>query len=354
MEVYLGNGSVKPPCGKRYQIVTMLKSFIVLMVSMFTVTVFASPPKSYSNPIIEKNMADPTVVADEQGNYYIYASDSNRKVPIYVSSDLVNWTYCGDTFTGDQMPSAKGIDKGGVWAPDVIKHNGKYLMAYSYSKWGENRNNGIGIAVSDSPKGPFKNQGLLFTSDSSGVKNSIDPALVEDNRKLYLLWGSFNGLYMVELNWDDNGKYFIKDINSKKRIAGNAFEGSHIFKRGKYYYLFASVGRCCQKDNSTYRVVVGRSKNLFGPYLDSDGNKMLDNGYDLVVSSNEKFVGPGHGSRIITDKDGKTWYIYHSYLRGKADKGRLPMLDEIRWTKDGWPYIYKGSPSSSPTPAPNL
>lgn len=315
-------------------------------------SIYAKEPIFYSNPIIDTLVPDPSVVCDENGNYFIYGSDSNRKVPIYKSTNLFEWTYCGDTFTEDQMPT--GIEKGGLWAPDVIRHNGKYLMAYSYSRAAEYHKNGVGLAIAETPYGPFKNLGLLFTSDSSGVRNSIDPALVEDNGKLYLLWGSFYGLYMVELNWNQEGEYFIKEINSKIQVAGNAFEGSHIFKRGKYYYLFASVGKCCSGDKSTYRVVVGRSKNLFGPYVDSDGNKMLDNGYNLVVGSNEKFVGPGHGSRIITDKDGKTWYIYHSYLRGKGDKGRLPMLDEIRWTKDRWPYIYKGSPSSGPTPAPNL
>ena len=309
--------------------------------------------KTYSNPVIaERSIPDPTVVEDGQGNFYMYGTNMAKKVPIYTSRNLVDWTYVADSFMPDQMPT--GLEGGGIWAPDVIQHNGRYLMTYTYSKNGEYHNNGIGLAVADTPKGPFMNLGLLFTSDSSGVRNSIDPAFVEENGKLYLLWGSFNGLYIVELNWNDKDEYFIKDINTKKQIAGTAFEGSHIFKRGKYYYLFASVGRCCSKDNSTYRVVVGRSKNLFGPYVDSDGNDMMNNGYNFVVGSNEKFVGTGHGSKLITDKDGKTWYIYHSYLRGKGDKGRLPMLDEIRWTKDGWPYIYKGSPSSGPTPAPNL
>lgn len=307
---------------------------------------------TYTNPVMEKYMPDPTVVADEEGIYYMYASDAAKKVPIYTSRDLVNWTLCGDTFTGDEMP--KGSEGWGVWAPDVIKYDGKYLMAYSFSKRAEYHENGVGLAIADEPQGPFTNLGMLFTSDSSGVRNSIDPSLVEDKGKLYMLWGSFNGLYIVELSHDSNHQYYIKDMQSKKMVAGKAFEGSHIFKRGKYYYLFASVGRCCSQDKSTYRVVVGRSKNLFGPYLDADGNDMLDNGYNFVVGSNEKFVGPGHGSKIITDKDGKTWYIYHSYIRGEGNKGRLPMLDEIKWDKDGWPYIYKGSPSTDPTPAPRF
>lgn len=331
---------------------SMKKICVILIMTIICLSTHAQNMGSYSNPIIHKDKADPTVISDGKGNYFLYSTSPSKRVPIYTSTNLIDWYYCSDSFTTDQMPI--GLEGGGIWAPDVIRYNDKYIMAYSYSKDGEFHKNGIGIAVADSPKGPFKNHGILFTSDSSGVRNSIDPAFVEEDGELYLLWGSFNGLFIVKLNVNNKGQFHIKDINSKKQVAGNAFEGSHIFKRGKYYYLFASVGSCCKKDNSTYRVVVGRSENLFGPYLDSDGNKMLDNGYNLVLSSNDKFVGPGHGSSIITDKDGKTWYIYHSYLRGKGEKGRLAMLDEIRWTKDGWPYVYKCSPSSGPSPAPNL
>ena len=158
---------------------------LILSSSMSAVDIIPSP--TYINPIIEdRSMPDPTVVSDGDGNYYLYATNMAKKVPIYTSQNIIDWSYCGDSFTPDQMPS--GLEGGGIWAPDVICHNGKYLMAYSYSKGGEYHNNGIGLAVADSPKGPFKNLGLLFTSDSSGVRNSIDPAFVEENGKLYLLW----------------------------------------------------------------------------------------------------------------------------------------------------------------------
>ena len=307
---------------------------------------------SYVNPILEIDRPDPTILKDEDGIFYLYSTNASKKLPIYSSRNLFNWEYMGEGIPSDQVPT--GLEGGGLWAPDIILHNGKYLLAYSYSAAGEYHKNGIGLAIAEKPTGPFKNLGMLFTSASSGVRNSIDPAFIVENGKLYILWGSFNGIYIVELKQNNEGKYFIENMNSKLKLAGNAFEGAHIFKRNKYYYLFASVGRCCLKDNSSYRVVVGRSKNLFGPYVDETGRDMLDNGYNFVVGSNEKFVGPGHGSSIITDKDGRTWYIYHSYVRGKSDKGRFPMLDEIKWTKDGWPYIYKGAPSTESTPAPNL
>ena len=313
-----------------------------------TAVIFSNP---YVNPIMERTMPDPTVIEDGYGNYYMYATNTAKKVPIYTSTDLINWTYTGDSFSPDQMPT--GIEGGGVWAPDVIKYKNKYLMAYAYSKPGELHNNGIGLAISDNPYGPFKNLGLLFTSKNVGVINSIDPAFIEEKGKLYLIWGSFHGIYITELKQNATGSFAINN-DDKIQIAGNAFEGAHVFKRGKYYYLFASTGSCCSKDNSTYRVVVGRSKNLFGPYVDEKGVKMMDDGYNLVVASNNKFAGPGHGSSIITDKKGKTWYIYHSFIRGHGEKGRLPMLDELLWTSTGWPYIYKCGPSDNSSDSPIL
>ena len=195
----------------------------------------------YRNPIINQDRPDPAVLDAGDGSFYLFSTSSSKKVPILTSTDLIDWTYASDAFAPDQMPT--GIEGGGIWAPDVIKHNGKYLMAYSYSKNGEYHYNGIGLAIADSPKGPYTNLGMLFTSDSSGVRNSIDPAFVEENDKLYLLWGSFNGLYIVELNQDKNGKYYIQNINDKIKLAGDAFEGSHIFKHGEYYYLYSSFGR---------------------------------------------------------------------------------------------------------------
>lgn len=330
-----------------------MKKLILFFLIVFVYAISASGiTPMYRNPIINQDRPDPAVLDAGDGSFYLFSTSSSKKVPILTSTDLIDWTYASDAFAPDQMPT--GIEGGGIWAPDVIKHNGKYLMAYSYSKNGEYHYNGIGLAIADSPKGPYTNLGMLFTSDSSGVRNSIDPAFVEENDKLYLLWGSFNGLYIVELNQDKNGKYYIQNINDKIKLAGDAFEGSHIFKHGEYYYLFASVGRCCLGDDSSYRVVVGRSKNLFGPYVDETGNSMLNNGYNFVVGSAQHFVGPGHGSSIITDKDGRTWYIYHSYVRGQSSKGRMIVLDEMKWTKDGWPYIYKGAPASGPIPGPNL
>ena len=103
-----------------------------------------------------------------------------------------------------------------------------------------------------------------------------------------------------------------------------------IYKRNDYYYLFVSIRSFCDGDYSTYHTVVGRSKNLKGPYLSQKGESMLDNKYTVILSGNQKFVGPGHDSRIVLDKNGKTWMLYHAYLRGNSKIGRVVCFDEVK------------------------
>ena len=72
---------------------------------------------------------------------------------------------------------------------------------------------------------------------------------------------------------------------------------------------------------------------------------MLNNHYTVLLSGNKKFVGPGHNSRINTDKKGKTWMLYHTYIRGHRNNWRTFCLDEVKWTKDSWPYFDGNFPS---------
>ena len=83
----------------------------------------------------------------------------------------------------------------------------------------------------------------MFRSNEIGVQNSIDPFYIEDNGRKYLFWGSFRGIYGVELKEDGLA---VKLGAEKKQIAGTAYEGTYIHKRNGYYYMFASTGTCCE------------------------------------------------------------------------------------------------------------
>jgi arabinan endo-1,5-alpha-L-arabinosidase len=313
------------------------------MLSLISLLVFSLSVANYSNPIISKSLPDPTVIRVSSGEYYMYATEDTRNVPIYRSSNLVKWDYVGTAFTNQTRPNF--ISGGTIWAPDINYINGRYVLYYAMaipdlSVVG--RDSGCGVAYATKPEGPFSNAAKLFTSPEIGVTTSIDPVYIEDGGKKYLIWGSFNGIYSIELN--DDGLQ-VKSGAEKKLVVGNLFEASYILKRGNYFYYFGSMGKCCDGVKSTYEVAVGRSTTLFGPYYDKKGNSLLNSGNTVILSKNDRFIGPGHNSKLVQDDSGNDWMVYHSYDARNESAGRLLMLDRVLWDSDGWPYIQGGTPS---------
>lgn len=329
-------------------------TFIPFFLSLFSLI---SNPESqthtFQNPVFEPVLADPTVL--KTGNqFYAFGTEDNwaeeggyHLVPVLKSTDLIHWDLQGDSF--ESKPSWK--PKGGIWAPDVTEVNGQYYMYYSFSTWGD-PNPGIGLAISTTPNGPFMDQGPVFTSEEIGVKNSIDPFYWEDNGKKYLIWGSFHGLYLTALSED--GK---KAIGDKIHLAGNHLEAAYVHFRNGFYYLFGSAGTCCEGENSSYRVLVGRASKLEGPYLDQLGKSLLMEGSGtLVLQGNAQVAGPGHNAEIITDDHQQDWLLYHGMLRSKARLSnganrRSLFLDPIQWESE-WPTILNQSPNLEEQTAP--
>lgn len=285
----------------------------------------------FTEPVIKDSAPDPTVIKADDGDYYLYATEDLRNVPIYRSSDLFHWQLAGTVF--DDYSRPQWNQKGGIWAPDINKVGGQYVLYYSKSEWGGDWTCGIGVATAPSPTGPFTDHGCLFISKEIGVRNSIDPFFIEDDGRKYLFWGSFHGIYGIELT-DDGLR--IKKGARKKRIAGNFMEGTYIHKRGKYYYLFGSEGSCCAGERSTYRVVYGRSEHLFGPYRTKEGGRMLRGSYDVLVEGDSLVAGPGHNAEIVTDSEGRDWMPVHGYERKHPERGRQVWMLRIGW-QDGWP-----------------
>ncbi|HWK58590.1 MAG TPA: family 43 glycosylhydrolase [Parapedobacter sp.] len=317
---------------------------------------------TYTNPVFEPILADPTVVRDPQtGHFYAYGTQDDwgdgqgsRLVPILRSANLVDWQVVGQAF--GEKPDWKAA--GGIWAPDVNLVNGKYHLYYAYSTWGDT-NPGIGVAVAEKPAGPFVDHGKVFSSEEVGVPNSIDAFYFEEEVGKYLFWGSFSsaptqGTYVVKLAADGLS---VPDLSQKVKIAAGDFEAVMIHKRGAYYYFFGSKGSCCEGADSKYHVLVARSENLMGPYLDKDGYVITDRGRGtLFLEGNARIAGPGHNARLIADDEGTDWFLYHGIDRakGKVSSGasrRMLLLDKVTW-RDGWPEIAGRVPSTTPQKAP--
>lgn len=319
----------------------LMNKTLLLLLSFLFPSLYAEgkePDKTYRNPVVNYSLPDPSVVRAEDGYFYLYATEDIRNLPIHRSKDLVDWEPAGTAFTEDTRPTFE--PKGNLWAPDINKIGDKYVLYYSMSVWGGEWSCGIGVATADKPEGPFVDCGKLFRSSNIGVQNSIDPFYMEDNGRKYLFWGSFRGIYGIELSADGLS---VKPGAAKVRIAGTAYEGTYIHKRKGYYYLFASTGTCCEGLKSTYQTVVGRSKHLFGPYLDRRGGTMMNNRHETLIGKNDSFVGNGHNSEIVTDDAGNDWILYHGVSVANPH-GRVLLLDKVEW-KAGWPSVKGGSPS---------
>ncbi|CAG9621104.1 family 43 glycosylhydrolase [Sutcliffiella rhizosphaerae] len=320
---------------------------------LFMGDIFREKGPVYQNPVFEPVIADPSIVKGEDGFFYVYGTEDNwgdgmgsRIVPIVRSENLVDWEYVGEAFL--EKPNWK--EDGGIWAPDVSFFNGKYYMYYSQSTWGD-ANPAIGVAVSDVPEGPFEDKGKLFDSKEIGVNNSIDAqAFVDDDGTPYLFWGSWHGIWGIELAEDG-----LSYIGEKFQIASKDFEAAYMIKRDGLYYFFGSQGSCCEGQWSTYRVAVGKGESVRGPFYDKDGKDIVNSSGTLVLEGGERFVGPGHNA-IVADDAGQDWIIYHAVDKempwiGSGTTRRPLMIDKIVW-EDGWPTIADQQPGEGELEGP--
>ena len=303
-------------------------------------------------------IADPCVVRGNDG--YFYSFSTCRRV--LRSEDGCEWEKYSDGIIarpkwGDEHFAAAGKPYGELWAPDVVKIKDKWIYYYSLSDIGWAA--GIGYAVADEVGGPYTDMGRLFWSEetgeaeSVGVISSIDQQVIfGDDGNIYMVLGSFSRIFMIQLTDDGMGLYspdsstpgWKYQREHKILIASNRYEGSWIFKRGDYWYYMGSSGACCSGKDSTYRVRVGKSKSLFGPYIDSDGDRMdalnEENG-DLVVwakKTNTETLAPGHNS-VYKDDAGQYWWYGHCYYEYDNFKTRHLAMDKLLWDENDMPYV---------------
>ena len=319
------------------------KTLFIGIMSLFTGSIMAQQTTFFNNPVIHGDVADPSIIRVGQ-TYYATGTSSEwaPHYPIFSSKDLVNWTQEGHVF--EEKPS---WIKNSFWAPEWYVHQGKTYVYYTARKAKDNISC-IGVAVADTPVGPFKDYGPIVEFG----KEAIDAFILEDKGNLYISWKAY-GL--------DNRPIELLACKLSKdglRLDGEPFsllrddehqglEGQHWFKQGDYYYIIYSIKGCCGP-NSDYAVSVARSKKLKGPYEKYGGNPILE-GSDEVLSI-------GHGT-LTTTPEGKTYYLCHAYLPDAGFyQGRQPYLLEMKMGEDQWPTFVTGKYArlSQPMPSANL
>lgn len=291
-------------------------------------------------------------VAIKQGdNYYLFCT--GRGINCYSSKDLKNWEREPSVFlekpewTDTVVPDFKNH----IWAPDISFHNGKYYLYYSVSAFGKNTS-AIGVTTNstlDSKDENYKwvDHGIVIQSvPNRDLWNAIDPNLIIDNEGTpRLSFGSFwGGLKLVKLNtnltslaepqeWHSIAKRDRRMGLDDDNGGNAALEAPFIFKKDEFYYLFQSWDLCCRGEESTYKVVVGRSKNATGPYFDKEGTNLNQGGGSLFAEGNKNWHGVGHNS--VYTFDGKDYNFMHGYDANDNGKPKL-IIKKIDWV-DGWP-----------------
>jgi arabinan endo-1,5-alpha-L-arabinosidase len=320
---------------------------IISVISFITISVtslFAQSQDTFTqNPLKgDIRVHDPVMI--RQGSVY-YIFHTGRGISIKTSDDRIHWKNAGRVFDSTLLPAWRKTDipdqDGSFWAPDIHYSNGKYHLYYSVSAW-MNFNSSIGYATNTTlnPKDPAykwidEGQIINYKNGGEGV-NVIDPNIfIDKDEKKYLVYGSYKaGLRLVELD-NKTGK-LKKDSPDLTIITTSLGEGVFIIKSPEYYYIFASRGRCCAGDSSTYQIVMGRSKNVKGPYLNKEGKSWLDNKYSLFLAGDSTEPGRGHNG-FFTEHD-TTFIVYHAYTRS-ANGAPLLNIKPMYIDKDGWPTL---------------
>jgi arabinan endo-1,5-alpha-L-arabinosidase len=278
---------------------------------------------------------DPTIAKDGD-YYYVFATGratGGGTLPIHRSRDLRHWESCGRVFgeppvwISKEVPGVRGL-----WAPDVSYFNGKYHLYYAFSLFGK-RTSGIGLATTKildpaSPDYQWKDEGLVLRSTDADDYNAIDPSIALDKAgQPWMCFGSFwSGIKLRRIDPatgkpsnKDSQLYSIarrpKDAKAEAAGAGDttAIEAPCIVHHGKFYYLFVSFDLCCRGADSTYRVMVGRSRRIAGPYMDRDGKPMMKSGGTEILRSNDAWHGPGGQSVLMGGGKGPDLIVFHAY-----------------------------------------
>ena len=273
---------------------------------------------------------DPSTIAECEGKYYTFGTGGGG----LISEDGWSW------HAGAERP-------GGGAAPDVLKIGDRYLVIYGATGGGlGGGHNGRILTMWNKtldPKSPdFKYSNPIEVASSDGMEDcdAIDPCLLLDpsTNRLWATYGTYFGtIRLIEL--DPKTGERIKG-NQEKDIAIDC-EATDLIWRNGWYYLLGTHGTCCDGVNSTYNIVVGRSRNVEGPYIDNVGRDMFHGGGRMVIAAGDRKTGPGHFGRTIIDEGVEVMSCHFEAdfdMSGRSVLGIRPLLWKNDWPVAGEPF----------------
>ncbi|MBQ2733282.1 MAG: glycoside hydrolase family 43 protein [Clostridia bacterium] len=310
----------------------------------------------FTNPVAPG--ADPFVFKDDDGTYYLYATSGDEYgYRCYSSKNLVEWKSEGYCLLKDDVytdPNS-AFTKYAFWAPEVMKYNGKYYLVYT----AQHR---IGVAVSDSPTGPFTNNAKRYLINSANV---IDGNFfVDDDGTVYLYFvtqrkAEFNGTKvesgnniwgcvfdMEELKIDLKSITLLvewdAEIETLALSGGDCVEGPFMIKNNGTYYMTFSSNRY---QNTKYSVHYATSDKPLGTFKrDKNNITLMCDDLDYKDNKNPHLYGTGHHSFVEAPNGKDLLIVYHAHRTGRSSAGltgaslvspRSACIDLAWFTEDG-------------------
>jgi beta-xylosidase len=294
--------------------------FPVVVLSLISTT-------AQNNPVFPGWYADPEgiIMDDEYWIFPTYSAPYDKQVHFdaFSSPDLVNWTKHERIIDTTVIKWAHSA----VWAPSIIKKEDQYFLFFGANDIQSNEEyGGIGVAVSDSPKGPYKDHlGKPLVDKFHNGAQPIDQFVFQDNGKYYLIYGGWRHCNIAQLKDDFTGFNPFEDGTTFKEITPeNYVEGPFMFKKDDKYYFMWSEGSWTGPD---YSVAYAVADSPFGPFKRI--GKTLQQ--DTKIAT-----GAGHHS-IIHNKDSDDYYmVYHRRPLDETDRNsRETCIDLMEFNDDG-------------------
>lgn len=300
---------------------------ILLFLFLVCINLFAQKD-SARNPIIKGWYADPEITRFN-GKYFIYPTYSAKYeeqvfMDAFSSDDLLTWKKHSRII---DTAAVKWANKA-MWAPAIISKDGKYYLFFSANDVHEGEIGGIGVGVSDSPEGPFKD--LLGKPLINEIKNGAQPidqyVFKARDGEYYMIYGGWGHCNIVKLKNDFSGLVPFEDGTIYREITPKGYvEGPIIFERkGKYYFMWSEGGWT----GPDYRVAYAMSNSIFGPF-ERIGT--------VLQQDPEIARGAGHHS-VVKMPTGDDWVIaYHRRpLDKKGANERVVCLEKMSFDEKGF------------------
>lgn len=316
----------------------------VCIASLLTISQAARIPLSKrDSPVLSGYTADPHMAIFDK-TYYIYPTDADgdgKEYHVWKSDNLVNWTRKEEPILKMNQQDGEGNvpwADGAAWAPAAIERDGKYYLYHSETNPSHDGAKNIGVAVADSPEGPFTGQSepMIFNTEDVTTNDAIDPMAFFDpvSKKYYLYWGN-GGCLHADLN-DDMVSINKGTIGAFPALTGYS-EAPFVVYRDGIYHMTYSIALTWEED---YRVGYATSTSPIGPweYRGVILEKRLDKG----------IKGTGHQAMVnIPGTD--DWYIaYHRFAipDGDGTRHRETCIDRVTFDPDTG-FIQKIEPTIS-------